>query len=336
MSQKIQILSAVLVLQLFLIVILTLTEKNTGAFAANEKLLSLKLDEIDKITISAKDNQSAVLHKQKETWTLPDYFNFPADKQKLQQIIDELVAIDRPWPVATTGAAKERFKVANDNFERKIVFSKADDVQQTLYLGSSPGFRKVHARINEEDDIYDIEFAVYKVSAEAKDWTKKDYLHIAKSDITNIKIGDVSLKREGDVLQVADLNDSEISNTEEINKLVDKLASLNFSEVLGTADKPEFQQKMPVLEYEIIVQNEKPVQYILSKLKDKDDYVLQQSSAKYYFKIPKSVGDDIVGISRARLITKKPGEPAESAAEATEETAVDQPAVTESLPSTTK
>ena len=178
MSQKIQILSVVLVIQVILIVALSLAGKDTGAFASSEKLMGLKLDELDKIAVIGKENQSIVLHKQGDSWALTDYFNFPADEKKLQQMTRELFAINKSWPVATTDAAEERFKVADDNFERKIAFSSGGNVLQTLYLGTSPGFRKVHARINDEDEIYAIEFGVFKASAEGKDWAKKDFLHI--------------------------------------------------------------------------------------------------------------------------------------------------------------
>ena len=83
MSQKIQILSVVLVIQVILIVALTLAGKDTGAFASSEKLMGLKLDELDKIAVIGKENQSIKLHKQGDSWALTDYFNFPADEKKV-------------------------------------------------------------------------------------------------------------------------------------------------------------------------------------------------------------------------------------------------------------
>lgn len=161
-------------------------------------------------------------------------------------------------------------------------------------------------------------------------------MHIAKDGISQIKIGDVVLQLEGDVLQLTGLDESEIANAEEIKKVIDKLASLNFSEVLGTTGKPEFQQNTPVMEIEISLKSQMPEQYILSKLKDKDDYVLKQSSTDYYFKVPKYVGDDIVGISRANLVQKKPEELVAPAAKAAEETENDQPAETKKPLTTAK
>ena len=160
MNRLIQVLSGVLFIQLVLAAILTFSGRDTGAFASKEPLLDLTLAKVDKITIVEEGKPALVLNKKGENWLIPGYFGFPVDQEKLGKVTDKLFGITKSWPVATTGAAWKRFKVSGDKFERKIVFSKADFVLNTLYIGSSPSYRKVHARLKDQDEVYSIEFSI--------------------------------------------------------------------------------------------------------------------------------------------------------------------------------
>ncbi len=51
-----------------------------------------------------------------------------------------------------------------------------DKVVGDLYLGTSPGFKKVHARRADSDDIYAITFANYEATARTDDWLDKALL----------------------------------------------------------------------------------------------------------------------------------------------------------------
>ena len=54
--------------------------------------------------------------------------------------------------------AAKQFSVVDDKFERKISFTNKDNTQTKLYLGSSPGFKKVNARVDNETNTYKIEY----------------------------------------------------------------------------------------------------------------------------------------------------------------------------------
>lgn len=308
MTKKIQILTVALILQVILTVTLTMTGKDIGAYSSAEKLLGLDLGNLDKITISGQEDKTVVLLKKGDSWILPDYFNFPVDQQKLEKVSDKLFEINKPWPVATTDAAEKRFKVADDTFERKIDFASGDDIVKTLFLGTAPSYRNIHARINDQDAIYSIEFGVFETSAEGKDWVKKDYLHIAEDEITEIKLDGVMLKRQGKNFVVTGLDDTKVSNVEEIKKFVDKLSKLSFSEILASEDKPEFQQNTPTAEINVKIKSGDSFSYTLSKLKEKDDFVLKKSSDDYYFKVASYVAETIVDITWEKLVKEKPTE----------------------------
>ena len=305
MNRLIQVLSGALVIQLVLASILTFTGRDTGAFASKERLLDLKLTGIDKITIAEQDKPVLLLEKQGERWQISGYFGFPVDHDKLAKVTDKLFGINKSWPVAATGAAWKRFKVIEDKFERKIVFSKADFVLNTLYIGSSPSYRKVHARIDDQDEVYSIEFSTFEAGSMPNDWADKSYLHVTQDQISELVLPTVTLKRDGEKLVVTELKENEETNASEINNLTNKIAKLTFSEVLGKEDQPEYQQQSPKMEIELTVKSGDRMKYTFSRLKDKDDYVLKKSTDDYYFKIAGYVVDGILEFSKEKLVKEK-------------------------------
>lgn len=306
MTRQILILSGVLALQIFLAAILMVTGKDTGAFASKETWIDLELSKLDKITIEEKEKPLLVLTKQGETWQMPNYFEFPVDQDKLEKVTGKLFGIHNSWPMATTEAAEKRFRVAEDSFERKIVFAKADYPVKTLFVGSSPSYRKVHARLNDEVEIYSINFSALETSSQPKDWADKSYLHVESEVISELVLPSVALKREGEQFIVAELKENEQANGSEIEKLINKITQLAFLEVLGTEDKPEYQQQSPELEIELVAKLEDRIKYTFSKLKDSEDYVLNKSTDDYYFKIANYVVDGLLAFSREKLVQEKP------------------------------
>ncbi|MEW8438320.1 MAG: DUF4340 domain-containing protein, partial [Candidatus Thiodiazotropha taylori] len=83
--------------------------------------------------------------KKAGAWVLPDMADFPVNSDKVQQFFDRLEALRSDTPVATSDGARERFKVSDEQFERRITLTQSDETLARLYLGSSPGMRLIHA-----------------------------------------------------------------------------------------------------------------------------------------------------------------------------------------------
>jgi hypothetical protein len=82
------------------------------------------------------------------------------------------------WPVARTSAASQRFQVADYYYQRRITLLGDDEVLGRIYLGTSPGFRKVHARNGERDEIYSIAFNIFDAPAISSAWVEPDLLQV--------------------------------------------------------------------------------------------------------------------------------------------------------------
>lgn len=307
MTRRIQILATVLALQIGLAASLAFFARNSGAaFRSDEKLIDLELTSLDEIVIQEKNEPTLVLHQKDGNWVLPDDFDFPVSSSKLDRLTEKLFGFTKSWPVGTTGVAAKRFKVADEEFERKITFRKGHDDVATLLLGTSPGFKKIHARIAGEDDIYAINFSVYEASVKPRDWEDKDLLNLDPNEIVRAETPDIRLIREGETLSVSDLGEAEETDPSGVSTLLGKLSKPSFLEVLGTEEQSEYQQDIPVLAYSLEVKSGRSIDYTYSKPKEGDDFILKVSSRPEYFKTSKySVERLQEEFTREKLVREK-------------------------------
>ncbi len=301
MKKWINILGVLLLAQVVLAVAVNLTDEEYGAFHAQEKLLAFDKQSVDGVRIEDGE-KSLVLKKRDGKWLLPESGDFPAGQGSVEGLLDKLAAMEKGWPVATTGSAARRFKVDEEQFERKLVLLSGDDLLATLYVGSSPGFRKVYVRPSDEDAIYAVAFNTWEASPKADDWIDKAILKLDESDVERIEMPGVTLQREAGKLQVADLGEKEQTNMEAARSLLGKLTGLRVQSLLGTEAKPEYRQEEPALELKVTRKGGKVLVYRFSKPEEQAYYVLKRSDLDYYFKVAEYTVDPIKETTREKLV----------------------------------
>ena len=300
MKKWIAILSGLLILQLALAVAVNLSGNNYGAFQPQEKLLAFDEKAVDGLRIEdGKDN--LVLKKRDGKWVLPESGDFPADQNAAKRLLDRLAGLEKGWPVATTAGAAKRFKLDDQGFERKLTLLAKDQTQAVLYVGTSPGFRKVHVRPQGTEAVYAVAFDTWDANAKTDDWIDKDILKLDPIDVTRVEMPSLVLQRDGEVLRVADLPDGQESNTQEVNSLVGKLAGLRVQSLLGAEVKPEYRQDEPELELKVTRKDGDVLTYRFSKPKDAAYYVLKRSDLDPYFKVAEFAVKPIQDTKREKL-----------------------------------
>ena len=105
---------------------------------------------------------------------MPD--GVPAASLKVESVIEKFADLSGSWPVANTGSSRERFEVTEDNHQRHVVLKAGEDTVADFYLGTSPGFRKTHARRADDGDVYAIGFSNYEAGVKTSDWLEKSLL----------------------------------------------------------------------------------------------------------------------------------------------------------------
>ncbi len=295
------ILSGLLAAQLVLAVVLNLTGEEYGIFQAEEKLLSFNRQTVDRLWIE-DGTDSVVLKKQEGKWLLPESGDFPASQRNVKQLLDKLAALEQGWPVAKTHGAARRFAVDKKQFERKLVLLSDDDAQATLYVGSSPGFRKVYVRPGGGDEIFAVDFNTWEANAKADDWIDKDILTLDESNVERVEMPGLILQRADGKLQVVDLGEKEQTNGEESRALLGKLTGLRIQSLLGTEAKPEYRQDKPALEVKMTRKGGEVLGYRFSRPEDASFYVLKRSDLDYYFKVAEYAVDPVKETTRETLV----------------------------------
>ena len=174
-------LAFALAIQLGLVAVLLAAR--AGSDVAPEPFLNFDADSVDSVTVANAEGDIR-LAKGENGWQLPD--GVPADGDKVKTALDKLAEADGGWPVANSAATAERFEVTEDNHQRHIQLAAGDDTLADFYLGTSPGYRKVHARRADDDAVYAIGFANYEAGVTASDWLDRSLLQ-AEGTITGLR-----------------------------------------------------------------------------------------------------------------------------------------------------
>lgn len=150
---------------------------------------------IDELHIGDEFDNEAVLVRTGEQWLLPYRENLPADAIKIHALLQDLTNQSGSWPVARSSAARQRFQVADYYYQKRLKLFSAGEELGTVYLGTSPGFRKVHARNADQDAIFSITLNTFEVPANSQAWLDPKLLQVRvplriDSDLYNIYLED--------------------------------------------------------------------------------------------------------------------------------------------------
>lgn len=317
MKKTISLLGALLAAQLLLAFGLAFTGPRLSAKTANRPLFTLGGKSIDRITIEGPDKAKVVLAKAGDAWQLPDEGNFPADKARADTLVRTLEGLNEGAPVATTSDALARFKVAADRYERRVTLAAGSKTLATLYFGTSPSMREIHARRSGQRDVYSVAFASYQVPAKADEWEDKAVLQLPKKAIASIDVAGLHIVRTAGAASPAKapveavrpewkadgLPKGESLSTEAADKLAGLIANLRIGSVIGKDAPADAGLDKPVLEISLVKRGGAKVGYALGKSKDGKRYTLRTSARPEYFSLPGYVAEPLVDAAkRASLL----------------------------------
>lgn len=220
-------LAALLALQLLLAVALFWPRENPGDTDAGSALLTLPGDAIDQLIISSSED-SVLLRRGDKGWTMPDYHNLPVQESRVSRVVMDLPALARGWPVAGSASAATRFEVAEDVFQRRVGFYRGEQLAGELYVGTSPGFRKVHVRTAGDTQVYAVEFNSFELPVNPDEWLDKTLLQI--DNVTAIEGLDYRISLEGETWVGSD---GQLAAPDQVEALTSGLSGLR---VIGVAD----------------------------------------------------------------------------------------------------
>jgi hypothetical protein len=187
MNKTIRILIALLALQIALAIVLQLRHTDFAP-PRGKPLIGARIEEVDRITIDASDHSHAVLAKVGNEWQLPGLGGFPADGKQVEQLLNQIQRIAPDAPMATTADAPERFNVADNRFDRRIILSHGDKILETLYLGTPQGARDMPIRRAGDQSVYGIRATAIDLMTKDDNWATTTALQLPKENIAQISI----------------------------------------------------------------------------------------------------------------------------------------------------
>ena len=273
---------------------------------ADTKLLAFDKEAVTVIEIQTPaetDGDAPVvlkLTRANNGWTLPDLGDFPASGTRVQQLLDSLAGLTRPLPVATSVDAQQRFKVADDAFERRLTLRGGDGELATLIVGDSPGFRRVFARVGGADAVYDLRLALFDLSANNDDWLDRGRLQLDREKVQRLSSADWTLIRGEDGWQLG--GNEQSPDADAVDDLLGSLTSLGYSGVLGTDAKPEYGLDAPAATFAIGLADGTGRRYRIGALADSDNYVLKLDDDPYFYRLAAFELGGLLELTPAKLL----------------------------------
>jgi hypothetical protein len=313
----IRILAVVLGLQVLLVGFAWLGGRGPQETGGDVRFLDRPPQEIVAVTIQgAEDGPALTLERRGEGWVIARLDDLPAAGERIDELLRRLHEARVGPAVGTTASALERFRVADDAFERRLTLRDREGGEWVLYVGDSAGPGRVYARLGGRETAHELAIRRYEFGDAVRDWAAKDLLHVNGAEITRISIDeDLTLVR-GEAGWTLAGEDAKVDQ-EEAQRLVDRLTRISFNEVVSEA---ESRKGEPLLTVRIERKDGDPVVYRFyareGEAQDASEYLLQIEGRPWWFVVPGYAAAGVIDLDRDKLL----GEQSE-AEKASEETA---------------
>ena len=229
MNTRLSMLMIIAGVQLLIVAALLLASTSSTSDGP-EPFLSFEPESIDRVMLDNGDGGELTLARSNDGWALAS--GMPADDEKMTGVLSKLHELKRSWPVATSSAIQNRFEVGDDKHQRHVQLYASEDLQADFYLGTSPGYRRVHAREIDSGDIFSIDFSNYEIPTTVDEWLDKTLLG-ASGEVTEVAREDSWRLNKG---EEGWLLDDVTADQDAADRLVRRFADLRIMGVLVDED----------------------------------------------------------------------------------------------------
>jgi Domain of unknown function (DUF4340) len=184
-----KVLLGALVVQLILVVIVLTRSDDNAALKERALLPGFDVAKVTRVQVFANGEAKAIdLVKRDASWVLASSFDYPVDPAKVTDLLTPLAKVSAAAPLATQAGRHKQLRVADGDFERKLIITR-DGKDLTVFIGSSAGIRRAAFRIGGDDKVY----AVTGISAttagnEPRLWVDPSYVKIPRDEIAKLVV----------------------------------------------------------------------------------------------------------------------------------------------------
>jgi hypothetical protein len=231
------------------VLILVFRSPFSGATAAYEsRALVPALDAITpgQVEILGPDDASIRLTRRDGAWRIDGLDGFPADGQKIEELLDGLREIRVRRPVVSSPRYHASFKVAEDDHEARVRLwdESESEPDVDIIIGSSPNFRTSHVRLAEEDAVYEARgVSPYDLRPAEDAWIERDLVAIDESRIIGLTLTNASgsflLSKQEGIWRVGSPEGGAEAELDQgkVDSLVRQAAEIRLSDGTGPVDE---------------------------------------------------------------------------------------------------
>lgn len=227
--------------------------------AAAGSLAEYEPDSVDAIRITGADGGTLRIERGETGWRLPGSDGFPAGSSRVERLLRGLNGLDARLPVARTAAARERFRVGAERFERRVELLSGDETLATVLFGGSAGTGRVYARAAGRDTIHEVEFPLWHASAKPQKWYDSDVAAVDPASVRQAELPGFVLRRtEGKTWKLVDGEQApSMTDPAKALRLVRRLAQPKIEDVTR-AEPPDGN---PVFAYTLTTKEGEEIRY---------------------------------------------------------------------------
>lgn len=312
MQKMISITATLLVIQIGLAVVFYKGETGQKTTAPDTPFLEMKSDQVSAFEITGTQKERLVVEKIGAEWIIKDSFGALANGEQVKAFITKLSELKKGFAVATTAGAAKRFKVADDQFERHVVLREKEQIVGEFYVGTTPGFRQIHARKPASDEVFSVALSTFELETGVEAWLDKNLFKIKKEDMASISFPDFVLEKKAGTWQLQGLESGWKTDEKNVADLLNKVADLTIQAVMNPQETTPLFTKAPAFKYSVTRGDGTTAEFSFVK-PEENYYVLKQSERELYSKVNSLQVESLQKITRDALLQKETTEKPEEA-----------------------
>ncbi len=182
------LLCALLVGQITLVGFRNLSaEDSTQGLERGLLIEGIKTDDVTRISIESGSDDKEVVTVERATteedWHVKEESDYPADTSKVDSTLRELAGLEIADVVSSTAHHHVDLKVADSEFERRVILEGGDKKVELLF-GTSGRAGSVHVRRADQDAVYAVrDFSSWRLSTRPDVWIDRAYFTVDEKRI---------------------------------------------------------------------------------------------------------------------------------------------------------
>jgi len=323
MNKLNRILIVVLVLQLALATVV-LWPRSATTEGGQSLFPDLETNRVVSVTITGADGAQIEMVKEGADWVLPEADDYPVQGESVDSLLVKIAGLRSGQAVTETGGSHERLGVADNAFERRVEFDLDDGTHYTLYVGTSPSYGATHIRVGGQDEVYlTSDLTTYDVGVLPTDWADRVYFSVPADQVMDLTLENANgvfkfirfvsggeLMPAQDVWSLADITPEETLDTEAVDALLNRVASVSMIRPLGTEEKPEYGMDEPTAVVTVRTQSEEGSKLYTLRVGAQDaengGYVFSSSESPYYVRVSEYTVQSLVENTRQDFLEVPP------------------------------